>query len=76
MTYTEALKLFDGNASELKRALRASRQVMYLFREKLKQGKDPELSWARQLSLEVYLDKQLNRFSAIREAYDNLNKGE
>ena len=76
MTYTEALKLFNGNAKELKVALRASKQVMYLFREKLKQGKDPKLSWARQLSLEVYLDKQLNRFSAIREAYDNLNKGE
>ncbi len=76
MTYTEALKLFNGNAKELKTALSASKQVMYLFRVKLKQGKDPKLPWSRQLSLRVYLDDQIKRFNELKEAYEHLNKGE
>ena len=53
MTYTEALKIFDGDEIMLRNTIKADRQQMYYFRSQLKGGSDLELSKYRNLLIDI-----------------------
>ena len=74
MKYTEALRLFDGDAFKLRAAMRADRQVMYYLRKNLKNGVDMELTEYRQLCIEMHFKRKDERISNWQEVGEVANK--
>jgi len=74
MKYTEALRLFDGDAFKLRAAMRADRQVMYYLRKNLKNGVDMELTEYRQLCIEMHFKRKDERISNWQQVGEVANK--
>ena len=74
MKYTEALRLFNGDAFKLRAAMRADRQVMYYLRKNLKNGVDMELTEYRQLCIEMHFKRKDERISNWQEVGEVANK--